>query len=113
MKWIIHSKKHALVDLMATTLGDLVGDSSCETLMSVLRAALTSRSCTAPQWQQVHPLIPRPDLPFGLLAHCQCENPKPGHLKFEAPDVYKSPNLMHNNITLDAFWSNNAYHRDD
>lgn len=34
----------------------------------MLRAALTSRSCTAPQWQQVHPLIPRPALPFGLLA---------------------------------------------
>ncbi len=34
----------------------------------MLLSALTSRSCAAPQWQQFHPLIPRPALPFGLLA---------------------------------------------
>lgn len=34
----------------------------------MFRAAFVSRSCTAPHAQQVHSLIPRPALPFGLLA---------------------------------------------
>src|SRR3546814_20932264 len=32
----------------------------------MLRAALTSRSWTAPQWLHSHSLIPRPAIPFGL-----------------------------------------------
>ncbi len=34
----------------------------------MFRAAFVSRSCTDPHEQHVHSLIPRPALPFGLLA---------------------------------------------